>query len=201
MVRNIYKGWQRAGKTHGAWVSKSKSKRREGRGATKVAGSRPAVVTRRCRGLGRHPWPCHPSFRDYYARVSARSSHRRIGPRQEGIQLRGRRALVKNACRLLPPLGLPSAQSRRERAVDPACRLSSAHALCGHDAGHRCSRPCPAGCSSTTGCPGRGDSGSGRGCCGGHRRRGRPTHIFLFPGRTQGRLVSAGLSLLCLCPM
>ena len=107
----------------------------------------------------------------------------------------------KNACRLLPPLGLPSAQSRRERAVDPACRLSSAHALCGHDAGHRCSRPCPAGCSSTTGCPGRGNSGSGRGCCGGHRRRGRPTHIFLFPGRTQGRLVSAGLSLLCLCPM
>ena len=28
MVRNICKGWQRAGKTHGAWVSKSKSRRR-----------------------------------------------------------------------------------------------------------------------------------------------------------------------------
>ena len=114
MVRNIYKGWQRAGKTHGAWVSKSKSRRREGRGATKVAGSRPAVVTRRCRGLGRHPWPCHPCGHRRALFTPVRRKDR--SARQEGAAGRDpaqrRRALVKmlaascllSACRA-PSLG------------------------------------------------------------------------------------------------
>ena len=90
MVRNIYKGWQRAGKTHGAWVSKSKEGggKGEGRQRSQDRGRLSShVVAEGWEGIHGHAIHADTGVRSSHP-CGARIARRGRKVQQEGIQLK-----------------------------------------------------------------------------------------------------------------